>query len=93
VCTSLGAATGCVSALGLSTLITERRTGEYIFDITYALNGCLAGLVSITAACGVIEPWAAVVIGTIGGSLYIFVSETLIRCEFLIFFIAPIDLD
>jgi len=49
VCTSLGAATGCISALGLSALITERRTGEYVFDITYALNGCLTGLVSITA--------------------------------------------
>jgi Amt family ammonium transporter len=79
VCTSLGAATGCVSSLGLSTLLTERRTGEYVFDVTYALNGCLAGLVSTTAACGVIEPWAAVVIGTVGGLLYVVFSETLIR--------------
>ena len=86
VCTSLGGATGCIVALGLSALISERRTGEYIFDITYAMNGCLTGLVSITASCGVIEPWAAVVIGAVGGAIYLVVSEMLVRFVFYLCF-------
>lgn len=78
--TTLGGASGCISALFLSAILNERRTGEYVFDVTYSMNGTLTGLVSITAGCAVIEPWAAVVIGSIGGILYIIFSERLVRC-------------
>ncbi|MBI4330989.1 MAG: ammonium transporter [Chloroflexi bacterium] len=39
------------------------RTGK--MDITMACNGCLAGLVAITAPCAFVAPWAAVLIGAI----------------------------
>lgn len=43
------------------------------------MNGCLGGLVSITGSCGVIEPWAAVIIGAVAGLLYLSTSKLLIR--------------
>ncbi len=40
-------------------------------DLSMAMNGALAGLVAVTAPCAFIEPWAAIVIGTIAGFIVI----------------------
>ena len=46
-------------------LITWMKTGKP--DPSLTANGMLAGLVAITAPCGSVESWAAVVIGLIAG--------------------------
>lgn len=38
-------------------------------DPSMSVNGILAGLVAVTAPCAFVEPWAAAVIGLIGGVL------------------------
>mmetsp|Transcript_3909 Transcript_3909/g.10766 ORF Transcript_3909/g.10766 Transcript_3909/m.10766 type:complete len:631 (-) Transcript_3909:298-2190(-) len=79
VSTTLAAASGCISSLFGVAVLAERRTGEIVFDISAALNGCLAGLVSITGACAVVEPWAAVVVGLVAGVVYACSSELLVK--------------
>ncbi|MGY4688255.1 ammonium transporter [Salibacterium sp. K-3] len=61
--TQLAAAAGAVAAL----LIGWASLGKA--DVPTMLNGALAGLVAITASCAFVEPWAAVLIGIVGGLL------------------------
>ncbi|WP_257009800.1 ammonium transporter [Evansella halocellulosilytica] len=65
--TQLAAAAGAIGAL----LIARAMLGKA--DVPTMLNGALAGLVAITASCAFVAPWAAVLIGTIGG-LIVFLS-------------------
>jgi Amt family ammonium transporter len=61
--TNLGAAAGTVAAMIISWMVMGKA------DVPMMLNGALAGLVAITASCGFVDPWAAVVIGFIAGIL------------------------
>lgn len=79
--TSLAATCGAMSALFSNLYYQERKTGEYNFDLTMAMNGALSGLVAITAACGSVEYWAAILIGVVAGWLYLFGSKLLIRLQ------------
>lgn len=67
-----------MTALFTNLWVLERMTGEPFFDLKYAMNGSLCGLVAITAGCGVVEPWAACVTGAIAGMLYIIASKGLV---------------
>lgn len=48
---------------------------ERKLDVAVALNGALAGLVSVTACCAFIELWAAFCVGLIGGVVYVVVQQ------------------
>jgi Amt family ammonium transporter len=66
-------------ALFVNFFLLERQTGEPIFDLKMAMNGSLAGLVAITGGAGVVEPWAAIVIGAVAGLLYLGGTQLLVR--------------
>ena len=65
VTTTLAAAAGGLSNLAIHFFLTD-----HTMSVSEMCNGVLAGLVSITASCSVVEPWAAVVIGIIGAFAY-----------------------
>ena len=48
-------------------------------DPESAINGALGGLVSVTACCNVIAPWAAIVIGLIAGLITVLGGKILLK--------------
>ncbi len=75
VTTNLAAAAGAVAAMITAWIVMGKP------DASMALNGVLAGLVSITAPCADVSPLSAVLIGLIGGILVVlsvlFIDKTL----------------
>jgi Amt family ammonium transporter len=65
VTTNLSAAAGAIVAMGVSWVIMKKP------DASMALNGALAGLVSITASCEGVSPIGALMIGAVGGTLVV----------------------
>lgn len=81
VTTTIAAAAGCVTSMFTDTILGQWRHGEAQYDLTMAMNGALGGLVAITAGCSVVEPWAALIIGMVGGWTYVGWSALLIRLK------------
>jgi Amt family ammonium transporter len=63
--TNLGAAAGVIGAVVTSWAVMRRP------DLSMMLNGAIAGLVAITAACAFVAPWAAIVIGLGAGAIVV----------------------
>ena len=68
---NLAAAGGCIAAL----LVARALFGKA--DLTMALNGCLAGLVAITAGPDTPSALQATIFGAVGGALVVFSITTL----------------
>jgi len=66
VTTNLSAAAGAIVAMIVSWIVMKKP------DASMALNGALAGLVSITAPCDGVTPIGAILIGFVGGALVVF---------------------
>ena len=66
VTTNLSAAAGAIIAMVVSWAVMKKP------DASMALNGALAGLVSITAPCDGVTPMGAILIGIVGGALVVF---------------------
>ena len=77
--TTLAGGTAGIVALFANLWVLERYTGEPFFDVKYLMNGALSGLVAITGGCGVVEPWAAVVIGAVAGLMYMLGTWALVK--------------
>jgi len=63
VTTDFAATSGAIAAMFISYLHTRK------WDVSMGMNGCLGGLVAITASCAFVTPMAALLIGAIAGGI------------------------
>ncbi|KDO25056.1 hypothetical protein SPRG_09194 [Saprolegnia parasitica CBS 223.65] len=73
---TLGACMG-----GVCTVLLDRLIGSKTWDVCMANNGILAGCVSVTGSCSVIEPEGAVALGAIASLVYVGVAKLVLRCK------------
>lgn len=64
--TALAAAAGAITSIITSMIILRKP------DLSMALNGLLAGLVSITAGADAVSVWESVAMGAVGGIIVVF---------------------
>ena len=75
VVTTISACSACITTLIINEVLDKK------LDVLRALNGILAGLVSITAPCSVVDPWHAFFIGVIGAFVYEGSSRLLVKFQ------------
>jgi Amt family ammonium transporter len=63
--TNIAAAAGVLGAIATSWIVIKKP------DLSMMLNGAIAALVAITAACAFVAPWAALVIGFVAGCIVV----------------------
>jgi Amt family ammonium transporter len=73
--TNLAAAAGVIGAVATSWAVMRKP------DLSLMLNGAIAALVAITAACAFVAPWAALVIGFGAGAIVVLGSQLVERAR------------
>jgi len=73
--TNLAAAAGVIGAVATSWAVMRKP------DLSMMLNGAIAALVAITAACAFVAPWAALVIGFGAGAIVVLGSQLVERAR------------
>jgi len=63
--TNIAAASGVLGAVMTSWIVIKKP------DLSMMLNGAIAALVAITAACAFVAPWAAILIGFVAGVIVV----------------------
>jgi Amt family ammonium transporter len=63
--TNIAAAAGVLGAVITSWIVVKKP------DLSMMLNGAIAALVAITAACAFVAPWAAILIGFVAGVIVV----------------------
>jgi ammonium transporter, Amt family len=63
--TNMAACTGLLAATVMSTIMLKKP------DFGMTINGCLAGLVAVTAGCAFVSVGSAAIIGLIGGAIVV----------------------
>lgn len=67
---------------GLTVLFTNRFfLGGQKWSYLLTLNGALTGMVSQCAGCNVYEPWAALLVGCLGGVMFLAVHFTMLKFQ------------
>lgn len=62
-------------------VVIIRKATSNVWDLGACCNGLLGGLVSITAGCSTVDPWAAIVIGFVGGLMYLMASNLMLKLK------------
>ncbi len=70
--TTLSAAAGAATVMFITSSLSRYHKKPLLNE---TLNGAIAGLVAITAACDAVEPWAAISIGIVAGLILAEVSH------------------
>ena len=70
--TTIAASTSCLATTALGFAVDQ------VVDTSNANNGILAGLVSITASCAVVNLWGAFCIGLVAAPVYLGASKSLV---------------
>jgi Amt family ammonium transporter len=73
--TNIAAACGAIGGVATAWIVLRKP------DLSMMLNGVIAALVAVTAACAFVSPWAAIVIGLVAGSIAVLGVLLVERCR------------